>query len=193
MKLYILLHTGAIVAPINWRWSGKEVNAALKLCGATTVAVDGDCLQLLADALRCGELPVSNVLCLGQLQPDEVEKVLWPLGRQVHVWGVPSLLQHYSGTLSAGHTSCRTCLELQLRQPDDGTALICFTSGTTGQPKGVALSHAAFHVQSLSKLAMVHYNRADVYLHVAPLFHVGGLSSAFAMLMAGAGHVFMPR
>ncbi len=32
-----------------------------------------------------------------------------------------------------------------------------------------------------------------MYLHAAPLFHIGGLSSALAMLMAGARHVFLPR
>lgn len=37
------------------------------------------------------------------------------------------------------------------------------------------------------------YSAADIYLHAAPLFHVGGLSSALAMLAAGARHVFLPR
>ncbi len=66
-------------------------------------------------------------------------------------------------------------------------------AGTTGRPKGVVLTHANLHVQSLAKMACVGYNSRDVYLHVAPLFHVGGLSSLMAMLMAGARHVVMPR
>lgn len=37
------------------------------------------------------------------------------------------------------------------------------------------------------------YNASDVYLHAAPLFHIGGLCSALAMLAAGARHVFLPR
>ena len=37
------------------------------------------------------------------------------------------------------------------------------------------------------------YSRSDTYLHAAPLFHIGGISSALAMLMAGARHVFLPR
>lgn len=73
--------------------------------------------------------------------------------------------------------------------PPDGSALICFTSGTTGRPKGVVLSHANLHVQSLAKLARVGYCREDVYLHLAPLFHIGGLSSLMAVLMAGASQV----
>ncbi|GFR39868.1 hypothetical protein Agub_g368 [Astrephomene gubernaculifera] len=82
---------------------------------------------------------------------------------------------------------------LQLLTPPCCTALLVFTSGTTAAPKGVQLSHAAFHAQSLVKLALVGYSHADTYLHLAPLFHIGGLSSAFAALTAGAVHVFMRR
>ncbi|GAB4829431.1 hypothetical protein Ancab_019102 [Ancistrocladus abbreviatus] len=72
-------------------------------------------------------------------------------------------------------------------------AIICFTSGTTGKPKGVTISHTALIVQSLAKLAIVGYNEDDVYLHIAPLCHIGGISSAMAMLMAGGSHVLIPK
>ncbi|XP_022716462.1 2-succinylbenzoate--CoA ligase, chloroplastic/peroxisomal isoform X2 [Durio zibethinus] len=75
----------------------------------------------------------------------------------------------------------------------EGAVVICFTSGTTGKPKGVVISHTALIVQSLSKVAIVGYSEDDVYLHAAPLCHIGGLSSAMAMLMVGACHVFIPK
>eukprot|EP00879_Flechtneria_rotunda_P032374 GHRR01035570.1.p1 GENE.GHRR01035570.1~~GHRR01035570.1.p1 ORF type:complete len:325 (+),score=101.58 GHRR01035570.1:293-1267(+) len=84
--------------------------------------------------------------------------------------------------------------QLQLLQSGpEGVALICFTSGTTGRSKGAALTHSGLMHQSMSKLVHVGYCQDDVYLHVAPLFHIGGLSSGFAVLLAGGMHVFLPR
>ncbi|XP_006415458.2 2-succinylbenzoate--CoA ligase, chloroplastic/peroxisomal isoform X2 [Eutrema salsugineum] len=76
--------------------------------------------------------------------------------------------------------------------PDDAV-VICFTSGTTGRPKGVTISHLAFITQSLAKIAIVGYGEDDVYLHTSPLVHIGGLSSAMAMLIVGACHVLLPK
>jgi acyl-activating enzyme 14 len=65
--------------------------------------------------------------------------------------------------------------------------------GTTGRPKGVTISHLAFITQSLAKIAIAGYGEDDVYLHTSPLVHIGGLSSAMAMLMVGACHVLLPK
>lgn len=43
--------------------------------------------------------------------------------------------------------------------------------------------------QALAKLLMVGYSDDDVYLHCAPLFHIGGLSSMLAVLAAGGMQV----
>ncbi|KAI4303664.1 hypothetical protein MLD38_039266 [Melastoma candidum] len=67
------------------------------------------------------------------------------------------------------------------------------SAGTTGQPKGVTVSHSAFVIQSMAKIAICGYGEDDVYIHTAPLCHVGGLLSALAMFMVGAHHVFIPK
>lgn len=76
------------------------------------------------------------------------------------------------------------------RTSPDGLCTLVFTSGSTGPPKACALTHAAFLAASAAKLDAVGYGEEDVYYHAAPLCHVGGLSSAHAVLLAGGQHCF---
>ena len=62
-----------------------------------------------------------------------------------------------------------------------------------GPVKAATLSQAALHAQSEAKIARLGFSASDVYLHTAPMFHVGGLSAALAMLHAGARHILMPK
>lgn len=55
------------------------------------------------------------------------------------------------------------------------------------------LSHGGVCAATRAKLEVVGYDAGDTYLHVAPLYHVGGLSSAHATLAAGANHVFVNK
>lgn len=48
-------------------------------------------------------------------------------------------------------------------------------------------------MQAMAKLHVVGYREDDVYLHCAPLFHIGGLSSMVAMLAVGATQVRVPK
>ena len=74
-------------------------------------------------------------------------------------------------------------------------AVILFTSGTTKGSKGVRLSHKALTVQALAKMTFpCSYNPStNVLASVTPLFHIGGLSSSLAVIMASGQLVFFPR
>ena len=74
---------------------------------------------------------------------------------------------------------------------EDGACAYCFTSGTTGAAKAAVLTHEGVLAATRAKIEVVGYERSDVYMHCAPLYHVGGLSSAHASMSAGASHVFM--
>jgi malonyl-CoA/methylmalonyl-CoA synthetase len=78
--------------------------------------------------------------------------------------------------------------------PGETLACLCYTSGTTGRPKGARISHAnlAFTVQALHRAWR--WTRDDVLLHVLPLFHIHGLFVAqHGALHAGATAVWLPR
>ncbi|TDC76229.1 long-chain fatty acid--CoA ligase [Actinomadura sp. 7K507] len=79
---------------------------------------------------------------------------------------------------------------------DDETAVILFTSGTTGQPKGAELRHDSLRLNALAArdLYDADADRPDTYLCVLPLFHSFG-QTAIQNAAAGFGGtvVLMPR
>jgi len=80
------------------------------------------------------------------------------------------------------------------QQGDDDTALVLFTSGTTSGSKGVLLSHGALYIQAWAKLQppCAYDTHTRMLATTVPFFHVGGLSSALAVLLAGGSLVFPP-
>jgi len=67
----------------------------------------------------------------------------------------------------------------------DHTALLAYTSGTTGRPKGVPLTHRQLAVSVRSAMAAWRWSPDDVLVHALPLYHQHGLGGVHAALIAG--------
>jgi fatty-acyl-CoA synthase len=74
--------------------------------------------------------------------------------------------------------------------PDD-PAQIYYTSGTTGKPKGVMLSHKNVYLHALGTIAELHLTDNDVWAHVAPLFHLADAWATWAITWVGGTHVIV--
>ncbi|RLM62178.1 2-succinylbenzoate--CoA ligase, chloroplastic/peroxisomal [Panicum miliaceum] len=169
-------HVGAIIAPLNYRWSFEEAAQALELVEPTAFIFAGVfsswALRLTASN-KYSSIGLYLILGLGDACST---------GHAANFGSVDHIKRSVRGPIAAEPISA----------PRD-VALICFTSGTTGRPKGVAISHTSLIIQSLAKIAIVGYGEDDVYLHTAPLCHIGGISSCMAILMAGGCHVLIPK
>jgi len=79
--------------------------------------------------------------------------------------------------------------------PGDGSDLaqIYYTSGTTGRPKGVMLSHQNVACHALGTIAELHLTDSDVWVHVAPMFHLADAWATWAITWVGGTHVMVPH
>ncbi len=76
---------------------------------------------------------------------------------------------------------------------ENDVAELFYTSGTTGQPRGVMLSHRSLTLHALSMLIAFRASDRDVQLHTIPLFHVNGWGTPQAVTAVGGTHVMMRK
>jgi fatty-acyl-CoA synthase len=76
---------------------------------------------------------------------------------------------------------------------DDAVAEVFYTSGTTGHPKGVMLTHRNLYLHALYTALALQYGDGDVQIHTIPLFHVNGWGTPQFLTMVGGTHVMLRR
>jgi acyl-CoA synthetase (AMP-forming)/AMP-acid ligase II len=75
---------------------------------------------------------------------------------------------------------------------DSDTAQIYYTSGTTGKPKGVILTHKNNRVHAENTKRELELAVEDRWLHVSPMFHLADAWAVWAITTVGATHVMVP-
>jgi len=166
---YGIMQIGAISVPINYRLSGREIAFILQDSESRVLIVD-PAFEEQVDSIR------------GEIQ--RIEGILWTGDRKVS--RAPRDLD-YEMVLHG--TNSNRLPEVPIT-PDD-VAQIYYTSGTTGRPKGVMLSHKNVYIHALGTIAEVHLTDRDVWIHVAPLFHLADAWATWAMTWVGGTHVLV--
>ena len=106
---------------------------------------------------------------------------------------VLTLDEEGEGSLIEHSRSTRPDFATVPRAGDDLAAML-YSSGTTGRPKGVMLTHRNLAANAESLVAAWGFSGADRLLHALPMFHVHGLFVALhCALLSGASMRFLPR
>jgi HIP---CoA ligase len=166
---------GAVLVPVNTRFKGHEAADILRRSGARTLVTVRDFLGTDYVALLEGAgvpLPALETVVLARGRGDRAtDRVVdWTtfLGR-----ATPAALQEVQ----------RRSAQLGAEDPSD----ILFTSGTTGAPKGVVMTHGRTLTVASDWVEMSGLRAGDIYLQVNPYFHMFGLKAGIlASVVAGA-------
>lgn len=161
-----ILKTGAIVVPMNYRYSSEEIKYCLELADVRMLVFGPEFTERI-NAIE-QELTLSDMFFVGDAAKT------------------PTYADNY---VQMTYYCSQTVPPVELKDSDD--AAIYFSSGTTGFPKAILHNHAA--LVSSCKTEQNHHSQTkdDVFLCIPPLYHTGAKMHWFGSLLVGAKSVLL--
>jgi acyl-CoA synthetase (AMP-forming)/AMP-acid ligase II len=167
---------GAIAMPINWRLAAPEVRYILQHSEARALVCDDALLDLANQATEgVGPRPF-----LARIPPP------------------PTAAATTGGAVTDGWTSLSDLRALNHKAPyvaaaADDVHRLMYTSGTTGRPKGVMITHANLAWKNLAHIVEFGFTGLDRGLACGPLYHVGALDLTTTSLIAAGAAIILHR
>ncbi|NMO02934.1 long-chain fatty acid--CoA ligase [Gordonia sp. TBRC 11910] len=177
--------SGGIVVPLNPMYSTRELADALAATGARAlVFAERQWAHSVEQALRRVQVPI--VLSTSELDFHDQRRRVPPTLAAIErcpIRGVADLLDVARRRSGGRRSSVPT-------DPAD-VALISFTSGTSGAPKGALNTHANLAFSARRLIGSVDVPRHPVIFALAPLFHITGMVAELAATLASAGTLIL--
>jgi len=166
---YAAAGIGAILNPLNYRLAPKEIAYILRDSGSRWLLVNTQFASQVQGLIE---------------EDTPLEGIIW-IGGQQTLPG-PMACHDYETAIET-HTGPFD--PVPTRQDD--VAHLYYTSGTTGRPKGVMLTHKNVCLHALGTIAELKLVDSDIWAHIAPMFHLADAWATFAFTWVGACHVMV--
>ncbi|MFW0790633.1 fatty-acid--CoA ligase FadD5 [Gordonia sp. CPCC 205333] len=158
---------GAIPVPVNIRMSPAEVSYLVS-DSESTVLLTERLLAPLADAVAASTGTIETIIVVDGGSEDGA-----------HL--------DYEQLVAEGSSDLP-----ETDIPEDTVALIMYTSGTTGKPKGAMLTHTNVQAQAVTTISATEHHPGDVASVVPPLFHIAGIAAFAPVFYLGVTAVIHP-
>ncbi len=167
-------YLGAIAMPINWRLAAPEVRYILEHSEARALFCDEPLTELADEATKDLE-PTPLKVCVSQAVPAG--------------WAAVGQLRSATGAGTGEGNGAGAAAGAGGRVPAnaDDVHRLMYTSGTTGRPKGVMITHGNLAWKNLAHIVELGFKGSDLGLACGPLYHVGALDlTTTSLIAAGA-------
>lgn len=150
------LRVGGVICPLNWLYTVDELVSQLRSSKAKGLITNVACLPVVGEAASKVGLPLERILVVGDADPRNA-------------------IPHFTSLRCSTKTVEKVAIN-----PKEDLAYLVYSSGTTGLPKGVMLTHSNIIANSIQIAAaegpdITHW-RKDRSLGFLPMYHIYGTS-----------------
>jgi acyl-CoA synthetase (AMP-forming)/AMP-acid ligase II len=160
-----IIRTGAWVVPLNFRFTGEDVKYCCDVAEPKLIVFDEE-FTMRIDSIKDGLPTVKDFVCAGAT--------------------IPSYAESFSSLMASAPA---TPLDVEITFADP--CGLYFTSGTTGQPKPILLTHKCMASACITENAHHRQTRKDVFILIPPLYHTGAKMHWFGSFVVGARSVIL--
>ncbi|MDD4048783.1 MAG: class I adenylate-forming enzyme family protein [Clostridia bacterium] len=163
-----VLKTGALAVPLNFRFTAQEIKKCLEAVKVKVLVYGPEFIERITE-IKDNTSDVTNYIFVGENYPDN----------SANVESFKDLLKRASSKEP----------EVEVIDADD--AALYFTSGTTGTPKPIIITHANLTSACNTENRHHHQKHGDNFLCIPPLYHTGAKMHWLGSLIVGAKSVIL--
>lgn len=168
--------SGAVLNPLNYRLDARNIAFILRHAGARLLITDTEFSKTVSEALA-------------QLAPEERPQVVDVDDELCEARGPRLGPRTYEELLSGGDHHAPWDFP-----PDEWDAIaLCYTSGTTADPKGVVLHHRGMYLNAMNNIVAWSMPHHPVYLWTLPMFHCCGWCFPWTVAATAGTHVCLRK